>query len=184
MKQLAIYCGSKKGNHPAYIEAAKKMADSLFHNHISIVYGGGHVGIMGIIANAMLEKGGKVTGVIPKKLVDFEVAHQNLTALKIVTGMHERKQIMMDLSDGFITLPGGIGTMEELFEVFTWQNIGYHNKPCGLLNVNDYYTPLIQMIDKMVVEGFLAQNQRDKLIVATDTDILIEKMKVYYHSQI
>lgn len=183
MKQLAVYCGSKKGKHPSYTEAAKRMAEALLSNQISMVYGGGHVGIMGVIANAMLKKNGKVIGVIPKKLVDFEVAHDNLTTLKIVTGMHERKKIMMDLSDGFITLPGGIGTMEELFEVFTWQNIGYHNKPCGLLNVNDYYTPLIQMIDKMVSEGFLSQDQRDRLIIDNEADQLLEKMKKYSQNQ-
>ena len=179
MNRIAVYCGSKKGKHPDYIKAAENTGDVLLNKGIGMVYGGGHVGIMGVIANKMLEGSAEVIGVIPKKLVDFEVAHQGLDDLFVVKDMHQRKSMMIELSDAFLTLPGGIGTMEELFEVFTWQNIGYHNKACGLLNVNHYYDPLLEMINKMVDQGFLAASQKERLLVDTDPLRLITKMEEY-----
>ena len=179
MNRIAVYCGSKKGKHPDYIKAAEQTGKVLLDKGIGMVYGGGHVGIMGVIANAVLAGEGEAIGVIPQKLVDFEVAHQGLTDLFVVKDMHQRKSMMIELSDAFLTLPGGIGTMEELFEVFTWQNIGYHNKPCGLLNVNHYYDPLLEMIDKMVDQGFLNASQQERLLVDTDPLRLVEKMEEY-----
>jgi len=179
MNRIAVYCGSKKGKHPDYAKAAEKTGEVLLNKGIGMVYGGGHVGIMGVIANKMLAGSAEVIGVIPQKLVDFEVAHEGLTDLFVVKNMHQRKSMMIELSDAFLTLPGGIGTMEELFEVFTWQSIGYHNKVCGLLNVNHYYDPLLEMIDKMVDQGFLAANQQERLLVDTDPFRLIAKMEEY-----
>ncbi len=179
MKNITVFCGSKIGDLPAYTEAAQAMAKAFLSRDIGLVYGGGHVGLMGVIANAMLEGGGKVIGIIPRKLVEFEVAHDNLSQLEIVDDMHQRKALMSELADGFITLPGGIGTMEELFEVYTWQNIGYHEKPCGVLNTAGYYDKLIEFLDYQTQSGFLSSEQRQRLIVDAAPEGLLQAMGFY-----
>lgn len=143
---------------------------------IGLVFGGGKVGLMGVVADAALAHGGEVIGVIPEKLMAREVGHTGLTKLHVVSTMHERKALMADLSDGFIALPGGIGTIEEIIEVYTWHQIGYHNKPCGFLNTNGYYDRLIAFIDHMVTEGFLPARQRDELVIGQDAEELLERM--------
>ncbi|MCA9982349.1 MAG: TIGR00730 family Rossman fold protein, partial [Anaerolineales bacterium] len=151
----------------------------LASHHIGLVYGGGDVGVMGDIANAVLQEGGEVIGIIPKALATKEVAHFGVTEIEIVDSMHTRKARMAELSDAFIALPGGIGTMEELFETWTWAQLGYHQKPVGLLNTAGYYTPLLDFLDKMVLQGFLKEKQRHMLLVDTNPVHLLEKISAY-----
>ena len=150
MKSICVYCGSNSGSKSVYSERAAALGDRIAKDGLRLVYGGGNVGLMGVVANAVLEAGGEVIGVIPKQLVDWEVAHRGLTELEIVGSMHERKARMFDLSDGFVTLPGGFGTMDEMFEMLTWRQLGIGNKPCAFLDVDGFYAPLIGMIDRMV----------------------------------
>lgn len=177
-KRLAIFCGSATGHNPVYSMAAKTLASAMFQTNTGVVYGGGRIGLMGVVADAMMELGGEVIGVIPKKLMDKEVGHSNITQLHVVETMHQRKAKMAELSDGFIALPGGIGTLEEIVEVFTWLQIGYHHKPCALLNTEGYFDKFIAFADHMVDEGFLAENHRSKLIIADTPDTLLHKMQV------
>ncbi len=176
MKKIAVYCGSKIGNDPEYSKAATALGQKLVERKIELVYGGGAIGLMGVIAEAMLERGGRVTGVIPEKLYEMEVAHMGLTELYRVKTMHERKALMADLSDGFIALPGGIGTLEELTEVMTWAQIGYHTKPCALLNVNGYYDHFLAFFDQMEQRGFLYMPIHEQLIIESKVDALLERM--------
>ncbi len=176
MKKIAVYCGSKIGNDPEYAKAATALGQKLVEQKIELVYGGGAIGLMGVIAEAMLERGGRVTGVIPEKLYEMEVAHMGLTELYRVKTMHERKALMADLSDGFIALPGGIGTLEELTEVMTWAQIGYHTKPCALLNVNGYYDHFISFFDQMESKGFLYLPINEQLIIESDVETLMQRM--------
>nr|MDQ3828277.1 TIGR00730 family Rossman fold protein [Candidatus Tectomicrobia bacterium] len=155
MKRLCVYCGSNPGSQPDYTEAARNLARVLVKRNIEVVYGGASVGIMGVLADAILAEGGHVIGIIPQALVDKEVAHRGLSDLRVVKSMHERKTLMAELSDGFIALPGGLGTLEELFEVLTWALLGLHQKPCGLLNIRDYYRSLIDFLDHAVAERFI-----------------------------
>ncbi len=164
MKKICVFCGSSSGRQPEYIEAAHKLANALTKRGIGLVYGGASVGIMREIADAVLSSGGEVIGVIPQALVDKEVSHKGLTELKVVSSMHERKAVMAELSDGFIALPGGLGTLEELFEVLTWSQLGFHNKPCGLLNVNGYYNKLSSFLDHAVDEEFVKMKHRELLL--------------------
>ena len=175
-KRLAIFCGSSKGKKPDYTQAASTVGRIMSEQAIGLVYGGGKVGLMGVVADAALDHGGEVIGVIPEKLMTKEVGHSGLTKLHVVATMHERKALMAELSDGFIALPGGIGTIEEIIEVFTWHQIGYHNKRCGFLNTNGYYDKLFGFIDHMVEEGFLSDKQRNELIVSEDPEELIRLM--------
>ncbi len=175
-KRIAVFCGSRKGSNPAYIKEAEKLADLFIEHSIELVYGGGKVGLMGVIADAMLRQGGNVIGVIPQKLFDKEVGHTGITELITVDTMHERKAIMADLSDAFIALPGGIGTLEELFEVFTWSQIGYHNKPCALVNINNFFSPLNEMLDHTVTEDFLSEEYRNKLISETSAEKVLNRI--------
>jgi len=179
MKSLCIYCGSSAGASPSYADAARKLAAAMVENNIALVYGGGNVGLMGIIADEVLRLGGKATGVIPKALLDKEVGHLGLTRLHIVKDMHERKAMMAELCDGFIAMPGGIGTLEELFEIFTWSQLGFHDKPIGLLNVNGFYNGLIAFLDHVVAERFLRAEEAALLIPEENPRILLDKLKSY-----
>jgi uncharacterized protein (TIGR00730 family) len=177
MKRLCVYCGSNLGDSPAYRHAAETLARALAERGIGIVYGGGNVGLMGAVADAALEAGGEVIGVIPQALMDREVGHAGLSELRVVGSMHERKLAMADLSDAFVALPGGIGTLEELIEVYTWSQLGLHAKPCSLLDVAGYWGPLVAALDRMVESGFLRAQHRELLVVADDPDDLLARLE-------
>lgn len=164
------------GNQPVYREAAETIARLLAERKLGLVYGGGHVGMMGALADAVLEAGGDVIGVIPKALFDKELAHDGLHRLHVVDSMHERKALMADLSDAFIGLPGGFGTFEEFFEIITWSQLGLHRKPCGLLNVGGYYDLLLQMCDHAVASGFVRADDRARILSETDPERLLDLM--------
>ena len=173
---LCVYCGSSTGKDPAYADAARELGAQIASRSLSLVYGGGHVGLMGIIADAVLAAGGEVSGVIPTALMDAEVGHDRLTKLHVVKDMHERKAMMAELADGFIAMPGGIGTLEELFEVMTWLQLGYHAKPVGVLNVNGFYDGLLAFLDTQRDEGFLRAEHRELLLTDTEPSSLVERM--------
>lgn len=179
MKRVAVYCGSSNGASEAYLEGAKQLGKELVKRGISLVYGGASVGVMGTVADTVLQGNGHVIGVMPQLLIDREIAHQNLTELVIVDSMHERKAKMADLADAFIVLPGGPGTMEEFFEVFTWAQIGIHQKPIGVLNVNQYYDPLISLFAHMTKEKFMHEKYQSMLIVESSADELIKRFESY-----
>lgn len=179
MKRLAVFCGSSYGSSEAYQLGAIQLGKELAKRNISLVYGGSSIGLMGIVANTVLREGGEVIGVIPRVLEEREISHKGLTELHLVDTMHERKAKMADLSDGFIVLPGGAGTMEEFFEVFTWGQIGLHKKPCGLLNISGYYNPLINLLDHMIQQGFLQEKFRANAIVEENPSLLMEKFSNY-----
>jgi uncharacterized protein (TIGR00730 family) len=179
MKRLAVYCGSASPADPVYIETARAVGRALAERGIGVVYGGGRLGLMGAVADSALQAGGEVIGIIPQALVDAEVAHRGLTELQVVRTMHERKQAFTDLSDGFVNLPGGTGTMDELWEALSWAQIGYHSKPVGLLNTAGYYDHLICFYEKMAEVGFLRPQHRDILIVDSQLDGLLEKMAAH-----
>ena len=179
MKSVCVYCGSSPGAKPDYIAASEQLAEAMAANNQSLVYGGAHVGVMGAVANRLLELGGEVVGVIPKALVELEVAHQGLTKLHVVADMHERKALMAKLADGFVALPGGLGTLEELFEMLTWSQLAFHKKPVGLLNVVGFYDDLLRFLDTACVEGFMRQGHRELLLAETNPAQLLERMKLY-----
>ena len=179
MTGLAVFCGSSSGNDPVYRNQATLLGQILAKRGIRIIYGGGRVGLMGILANAALEAGGEVTGVIPGFLQIKEVAHQGLTEMITVESMHERKALIERRSDGAIALPGGYGTMDEMFEMLTWGQLGLHQKPVGLLNVNGFFDPLLQMLDNMVTEGFLRPDYRTQITTSEDIGSLLDKMSEY-----
>ena len=172
-RSICVFCGSSVGVKPGYVHAAKRLGESLGRGRRQLVFGGGRVGLMGMLADAALQHGGHVTGVIPQHLVDLEVAHTGLSQLRIVGSMHERKQLMADLADAFVVLPGGLGTLEEFFEVWTWGQLGLHAKPYGLLNVASYFDPLQRFLDHTVQEGFVRAEHRRLLAVAEDPDALL-----------
>lgn len=176
--RVCVFCGSS-GGRARYVEAAREVGRALAERGVEVVYGGARVGTMGALAEGALAAGGSVVGVIPRSLVDWEVAHQDLTELHVVETMHERKALMARLADAFITLPGGAGTLEELFEVWTWAQLGLHAKPVGLLDVDGYFAHLIRMVDHMVEEGFLKPPYRDMLLVADDLDLLLDRCRDY-----
>jgi uncharacterized protein (TIGR00730 family) len=176
---LCVFCGSSVGSKPAFIGAAIALGKVLAASRIRVVYGGGRVGLMGALADATLNAGGQVVGVIPQQLVDREVAHQGLTELRVVQSMHERKALMADLSDGFVALPGGLGTLEEFFEVWTWGQLGLHQKPYGLLNVNGFYDPLVQFIDQLVEQKFVKSEHRRMVIIESDVAMLPVRMSAH-----
>ncbi|TXK77024.1 TIGR00730 family Rossman fold protein [Paenibacillus sp. N3.4] len=179
MKTIAVYCGSGSGNDPIYMNEARKLGKALVAHGLDLVYGGATVGCMGAIADAVIESGGKVIGVIPKKLANVEIAHDHLTELHIVDTMHERKALMAERADAFIALPGGTGTLEEWFEVLTWAQLGYHNKPCALLNINKYYTPMLSLFDHMIEQGFVKEAYKKLIVIDDDSTNLIEQLKNY-----
>lgn len=176
MKRLAVYCGSATPVDPSYLAMARDVGRGLAERGIGVVYGGGRLGLMGAVADAALAAGGRVIGVIPQALVDAEVAHRGLTELHVVSGMHGRKAAFTDLSDGFVTLPGGTGTMDELWEALSWAQLGYHAKPVGLLNAGGYYDELVAFWHKMGAVGFVRAQHRDLLIVADTLDMLLDRM--------
>ncbi len=179
MRRVLVFCGSSPGRLPAYVEAAGALGDELAAQGLGLVYGGAHVGIMGAVADAVLAAGGEVTGVIPRMLVDKEVAHPGLTDLRVVETMHQRKALMESLADGVIALPGGFGTLEELFELLTWAQLGIHSKPVALLDVAGYWDRLLAFVDHMVSERFVIQQQREALLVANSPAELLARMNQY-----
>lgn len=181
IKTLCVYCGSSPGVDPLYAQAAKAVGARLAQRGVTLVYGGGQVGLMGLMADACLDGGGHVIGVIPDFLHHKEIAHPRVPDMRIVSSMHERKQIMADEADAFLALPGGIGTMEEIFEVWTWSQLGRHLKPVGLLNVNGYYDGLLDFLDRMRGEGFIAPHHRAMLVSNGDLDQVLEKLDAYEH---
>ena len=179
MKSICVYCGSNPGATPVYVERATELGRLIAAEGLRLVYGGGRTGLMGAVADGVLAAGGEVTGVIPQQLADWEVAHRGLTELQVVGSMHERKMRMFDLSDGFIALPGGFGTLDEMFEMLTWRQLGIGDKPCAFLDVDGFYAPLLQMIDRMVAERFLHPEQRADLWHGEDIDAMLEWMRGY-----
>ena len=178
IKNLCVNCGSNTGTRPEYLKAAMDLGRYLAENNIGLVYGGAGVGLMGAVANSAMENGGIVIGVIPESFAD-RVAHDNLTELHIVSSMHERKTKMFDLSDGFIALPGGMGTIEEVFEVLTWAQLGFHSKPCGLLNICGYYDSILAFLDNAVRQKFVRQEHKEMLLVDVDPERLIMRFNSY-----
>lgn len=176
MKSIAVYCGANPGFDPAYGSAARALGTLLAARDITLVYGGGHVGLMGTIADAVLEAGGRVTGVIPQQLVDRELAHPALTELFVVNNMHERKAKMAALSDGFIAIPGGMGTLEELFEMLTWSQLGIHAKPIGALNVGGFYDQLLQFLAHAGAQGFIRPDHQHLLMVEREPEALLARL--------
>ncbi len=178
MKHICVFCGSNLGAQPEYVEAARHLGRVLAKRQITLVYGGARVGTMGEIADSVLAAGGHVIGVIPQALAE-KVAHTGLSDLRIVPSMHERKALMAELADGFIALPGGLGTFEEFFEVLTWAQLGLHHKPCGLLNVRGYYQPLMAFLDHAVAQHFLKAPHRDMILSDEDPERLLDQFSVY-----
>lgn len=183
MKRLAVYCGSALPADPVYIEAARHVGRTLARRGIGVVYGGGRLGLMGAVADAALEAGGEVIGVIPEALVSAEVAHRGCTELRVVQTMHQRKALFTDLSDGFVTLPGGVGTMDELWEAISWAQLGYHAKPVGLLNVAGFYDQLIAFNQHMIGAGFIRAQHSGILVHADAIESLIDQMAAYQPHQ-
>jgi uncharacterized protein (TIGR00730 family) len=179
IRRLAVFCGSNPGARPEYIEATRSFGRLLASRGIGIVYGGSNVGLMQALADAMLDDLGDIIGVIPRMLVEREVANKALTDLRVVDSMHERKAIMAELADGFVALPGGIGTLEEFFEIWTWAQLGMHDKPCGLLNVAEYFDPLLEFLDRAVAEKFVREVHRKMVIVESDPKALLARFEAY-----
>jgi len=179
IRKICVYCGSSPGKNPAYSLAAKSLAKSLCDRGIGLVYGGAAIGVMGAVANAVLEAGGEAIGVIPKSLAVKEVAHDGLSELHVVASMHDRKAMMAELADGFIALPGGWGTLEEIFEILTWAQLGFHNKPCGLLNVEGYYNGLIDFLENAFEQQFVNDLCRPMLMESREPDALLDQFAAY-----
>ncbi|BFT74551.1 TIGR00730 family Rossman fold protein [Paenibacillus sp. P36] len=179
MRSIAVFCGSSEGSSSIYKENAVKLGQELAKRGITLIYGGANVGLMGAVADAVLEQGGQVIGVLPHFLQNREIAHKGLTELIMVNSMHERKAKMADMADGFIALPGGPGTLEEYFEIFTWAQLGLHNKPCGLLNINQYFDPLVSMFDNMEREQFMQPKYRSIVIAEHTPEAILEKFSTY-----
>ena len=177
MERLCVFSGSSSGAHPDYVRTAQELGRSLAAAGVGLVYGGASVGLMGAVADAALEAGGEAIGVIPQALVDREIAHQGLSELRIVSSMHERKALMAELAGGFVALPGGMGTLEELFEVYTWTQLGLHSKPLGLLDVRDYFKALVTFLDHTVAERFMTVEHRELLVVETRAEALLEAFR-------
>ena len=179
MERICVFCGSRSGTNRAYEEGARRLGRALVEAGVTLVYGGGRVGLMGVLADTVLDSGGEAIGVIPKPLVRREVAHTGLSDLRVVGSMHERKALMSELSEGFVALPGGIGTLEEFFEVLSWAQLGVHGKPCGLLNVGGYYDPLLAFLDHVVARGFLSEEHRSLVLVEAEPKPLLEAFARY-----
>lgn len=175
-QRLCVFCGSNRGARPAYAAAAEQTGRELVRRGIGLVYGGGNIGLMGILADTVLAGGGQVIGVIPKALMAREVGHRGLPDLRVVKTMHERKALMAELADGFIALPGGMGTFEEFLEIVTWAQLGLHSKPCGVLNVDAFFDPLLRLLDHAVAEEFIKARHRSRVLAAATVDSLLEQM--------
>lgn len=178
MRRVCVYCGSSPGRDPAYRDAAQKLGRALVRRNLELVYGGAEVGLMGELANTVLQGGGTAIGIIPESFAR-RVSHKGLTQLHIVATMHERKSMMMDFSDAFIALPGGFGTLEELAELLTWAQLGFHKKPCGLLNISGYFDALLSFLDHAVAEGFMKPEHREMLLVSKTPDALLDRFASY-----
>ena len=176
LRTLCVYCGASSGHAPVYADAARLLGKTLADQQITLVYGGGRVGLMGIVADAVMDAGGKVIGVIPKALMDTEVGHEHISELSVVKDMHERKALMAEHADAFIALPGGLGTLEELFETLTWAQLGFHEKPIGLLNVNGFYDGLVDFLAHQVREGFVRPEHAQLLFNESDASTLIKQL--------
>jgi uncharacterized protein (TIGR00730 family) len=177
LNNIAVFCGSQTGNDPAFAATAEELGTLMAERDIGLVYGGASIGMMGIVADACIGAGGRVYGVIPKKIADYEVAHQGLSELHIVDGMHQRKALMADLSDAFIAAPGGIGTNEEIFEMWTWSQLGFHEKSCSFLNVGGFFDHLLQYLQNQVDQGFLKQQHLDMVLVESDAGALLDALE-------
>jgi uncharacterized protein (TIGR00730 family) len=177
MRRVCVFCGSSPGARPAYAEAAAELARLLAAKGIGVVYGGGQVGLMGVLADSAMAEGGEVIGVIPQALVDREIGHPGVSDLRVVGSMHERKALMAELADAFIALPGGLGTLEELFEVYTWAQLGLHRKPCGLLDVEGYYSGISEFLAHAVRERFVSEEHRAMLIVEREAPTLLDRLR-------
>jgi len=177
MNRICVYCGANPGARPAYAEGARDLGRTLAERGIGVVYGGGNVGLMGVLADAALAAGGEVIGVIPEALLEKELAHQGLTELRVVSSMHERKALMAELSDAFIAMPGGFGTFEELCEALTWTQLGLHAKPCGLYNIEGFYDPLIVLLDRATEDRFLRMEHRAILLEGSDPERILERLE-------
>jgi uncharacterized protein (TIGR00730 family) len=176
MRRLCVFCGSKSGARPSYAEATRQLGEAIVRRGLGLVYGAGHVGLMGVLADAVLDAGGEVIGVIPQALVDKELAHVGLTAMHVVASMHDRKALMADLSDAFLSLPGAFGTADEFFEILTWAQLGMHAKPIGLLNVAGFFEPLLAWLDHTVSEGFLRERHRRLLMIGDDPEEMLDRL--------
>lgn len=179
MRSLCVFCGSSPGHRQEYLAACDSLAAGLLERDLTLVYGGAHKGLMGRIADQVMDGGGRVIGVIPEALRDKEIAHDGLTELHVVASMHERKALMAELADGFVALPGGFGTLEEIIEALTWGQLSIHSKPCGLLNIEGYYEALLSFVRHAVAEGFLRQRHADMLLVADNVASLLEQFSAY-----
>jgi uncharacterized protein (TIGR00730 family) len=177
MRRICVFCGASPGARPEYAQATTELARLLVADGIGVVYGGGGVGLMGALADAVLAEGGDITGVIPRALVDREIAHPEVTDMRMVASMHERKALMAELADAFVALPGGLGTLEELFEVYTWAQLGLHRKPCALLNVQGYYDGIVGFLADAVEERFVRQEHREMLLVEREPRALLERLR-------
>src|SRR5438876_6646994 len=176
MRRICVFCGSRTGNQAAYTEAAVQLGAALAERSIGLVFGAGHIGLMGVLADAVLSAGGQAIGVIPQALVERELAHRQLTALHVVESMHDRKALMAEFADAFLALPGGYGTLEELFEIVTWKQLRLHAKPIGLLNVAGFFDPLLHWIDRAIAEDFIKPKQRDLLVVGQEIEPLLDRL--------
>lgn len=179
LRSICVYCGSSSGDNPEYMQAACVLGEEIAARDLTLVYGGGRVGLMGQVARSALQNGGRVIGVIPKALQDQELAFSELAELRVVNSMHERKAMMAELADGFIALPGGYGTLEELFEILTWSQLGLHVKPCGILNINHYYDRLLEFLDQSVADHFIYQPHRDLILQAGSPAALLDVFAAY-----
>jgi uncharacterized protein (TIGR00730 family) len=184
MKRICVFAGSSPGSRKEYLAAAQDLGRALVRRQIGLIYGGARIGLMGALADAVLAEGGNVTGVIPEALASKEVAHHGLTDLRVVASMHDRKALMADLSDGFIAIPGGWGTLEEFFEVLTWAQLGFHQKPCGLLNVEGFFDGLLSFLDHAIDERFVKSENRSMVIVATSAEALLDRFDEYVPSEV
>jgi uncharacterized protein (TIGR00730 family) len=179
MEKICVYCGSSAGKDPAYIQAAHALGEEIARRGLTLVYGGGKVGLMGEVARTTMQNNGRVIGVIPKALEEQELAFSELAELHVVGSMHERKAMMADLADGFIALPGGYGTIDEFFEILTWSQLGFHTKPCGIVNINHYYDLLLDFLDQSVKEQFIYQPHRELILQASNPVDLLDQFDVY-----
>jgi uncharacterized protein (TIGR00730 family) len=176
IKRVCVFCGSSRGDNPVYSETARKLGQVLAGRGLELVFGAGHIGLMGVLADAVIAAGGKTSGVIPRSMVERELAHTGLDHLHIVETMHERKSLMADLSDAFIALPGGFGTADELFEILTWAQLGIHQKPIGLINIAGFFDPLLAWLERTVADGFLKPNHRRLLIEAATVEEVLDRL--------